>query len=378
MDNEMTGKKRNREEKEKMIYHKLNVPYKDDTEEDNLISYFLSQIQPEYEESLQYYFSFEGIADEIFVYCLWGHLPLIDGAIANFTRKIEIDEIANYVNFGKKEKVFNFFANIQCLLNVDADTVRKLTFFENGKYGFIFKGQKDYFLLMNIKSLDKFEFITKNSEYCQFWLIKIDDKDILDILNLEPMNENIVRLSKQIDEYKTIINERDESFQKERKEFNERINKILEQRDQQYQKLKDEYEELKTEKNDLIEQRKTENKFKMVKFKKFIGLKEYRDCFSIIEENNVISYEDLSVNEEDEDSSRSETKNLSTCIICYIRQRNILFERCGHCCICDICLKQCAHKMNKKLNKMEYFCPVCNTYVSKGEGFSITRKIFLS
>jgi hypothetical protein len=46
--------------------------------------------------------------------------------------------------------------------------------------------------------------------------------------------------------------------------------------------------------------------------------------------------------------------------------------------ICDICLKQCAHKMNKKLNKMEYFCPVCNTYVSKGEGFSITRKIFLS
>ena len=108
----MTGKKRNREEKEKMIYHKLNVPYKDDTEEDNLISYFLSQIQPEYEESLQYYFSFEGIADEIFVYCLWGHLPLIDGAIANFTRKIEIDEIANYVNFGKKEKVFNFFANV--------------------------------------------------------------------------------------------------------------------------------------------------------------------------------------------------------------------------------------------------------------------------
>ena len=305
-------------------------------------------------------------------------MPLIDGAIANFTRKIEIDEIANYVNFGKKEKVFNFFANIQCLLNVDADTVRKLTFFENGKYGFIFKGQKDYFLLMNIKSLDKFEFITKNSEYCQFWLIKIDDKDILDILNLEPMNENIVRLSKQIDEYKNIINERDESFQKERKEFNERINKILEQRDQQYQKLKEEYDVLKTEKNDLIEQRKTENKFKMVKFKKFIGLKEYRDCFSIIEENNVISYEDLSVNEEDEDSSRSETKNLSTCIICYIRQRNILFERCGHCCICDICLKQCAHKMNKKLNKMEYFCPVCNTYVSKGEGFSITRKIFLS
>ena len=102
MDNEMTGKKRNREEKEKMIYNKLNVPYKDDTEEDNLISYFLSQIQPEYEESLQYYFSFEGIADEIFVYCLWGHLPLIDGAIANFTRKIEIDEISNYVNFGKK------------------------------------------------------------------------------------------------------------------------------------------------------------------------------------------------------------------------------------------------------------------------------------
>ena len=378
MDHDMTGKKRNREDKEKMIYHKLNVPYKDDPEEDNLISYFLSQIQPEYEESLQYYFSFEGIADEIFVYCLWGHLPLVDGAIANFTRKIEIEEIANYVNFGKKEKVFNFFSNIQCLLNVDADTVRKLTFFENGKYGFIFKGHKDYFLLMNIKSLDKFDFITKNSEYCQLWLIKIDDKDILDILNLESMNENIVMLSKQINEYKNIINERDESFQKERKEFNERINKILEQRDQQYQKLKEEYDELKQEKNDLNEQRRIENKFKMVKFKKFVGLKEFRDCFSIIEENNVISYEDLSVNEEEEDSSRSEIKNLSTCIICYIRQRNILFEKCGHCCICDICLKQCANKMNKKLNKMEYFCPVCNTFVSKGEGYSTTRKIFLS
>mgnify|MGYP002626140776 CR=1 FL=1 len=374
----MTGKKRNREEKEKMIYNKLNVPYKDDTEEDNLISYFLSQIQPEYEEALQYYFSFEGITDEIFVYCLWGHLPLIDGAIANFTQKIEIDKVANYVNFRKKEKVFNFFANIQCLLNVDADTLRKLTFFENGKYGFICKGQKDYFLLMNIKSLDKFDFITKNSEYCQFWLIRIEDKDILDILKLESMNKTIVMLSKQIDEYKSIIKERDELFQKERKEFNERINKILDQRDQQYKKLKGEYDELKKEKNDIIEQRKNENKHKLIKIKKFLGLKVYRDCFSIIEENNVISYEDLSVNEEDEDSSRTENKNLGTCIICYVRQRNILFERCGHCCICDTCLEQCAHKMNKKTHKKEYFCPVCNTYVSKGEGYSTTRKIFLS
>ena len=385
MNFNIIGQKRNREKeienKEKQIYQRLNIPYKDDLEEDNYISYILSQIQPEYEESLQYCFLFDEYQEYIQVSCLWGNLPLIDGIIANFTRKIEIKEIAEYVNFGKRERVFNFFTNIQCLLNVDNDSLKKLSFFENGKFGFIFKGQKDYFLLINIKSLDEFDYMSKNSEYCQLWLIKIDDKNILNILNLKPMNETIVNLSKTIEEYKKTLDEKDSIFQKERREFNERINKIVKVKEQEYNILNEKYNKLFQEKNDLIEQIKNENKNRIKRVKKFIGLKTCKDYFSIIEENNVVSYEELSGNNNDEMYScedKSDYNNLAICVICFIRPRNILFEKCGHICICDECLDKCKRKVNKNSQKMEYFCPICNNQTKRDEGYSTTREIFLS
>ena len=163
---DMIGQKRNREEREKEVYQKLNVPYKE--EEEYLMSYILSQIQYEYTDPIQYYFSFGDISEDITVFCLWGNMPLFDGIILSFSQKIEMNEISNWVNFGRKRGVFDFFSNIQCLLNVDTETLRKMTFFENGKYGFICKGKKDYFLLMNIKSLDKFDYIDTYSNYCGY------------------------------------------------------------------------------------------------------------------------------------------------------------------------------------------------------------------
>ena len=66
-------------------------------------------------------------------------MGIVMPSIETFDKKVKMDDIASYVNFGKIDRVFDFFSNIQCLINVDNDTLRKLSFFENGKYGFIFK-----------------------------------------------------------------------------------------------------------------------------------------------------------------------------------------------------------------------------------------------
>ena len=382
MDMEVIGKKRYRDEQEKLIYQKLCIPYKD--EEENIISYILSQIKYEYTEAIQYYFKFGDIADDITASCLWGNIPLYDGVIASFTQKIKIIEIANWVNFGKKNRIFDFFTNIQCLLNVDNDNLRKLSVFENGEYGFIFKGKRDYFLLMNIKSLDKFDYITINNDYCQFWLIKIYDKDLLDILELKPMNEAAVNLSKKINEYKLSLKEKDSIFQKQIYEYNERTEKIVKQLNENYEKLKEDYEKISKENNELIEKIRNINKNKSIRVKKFLGLKIYEEeNFEFIVDNKVIDIEEFA-NENDYDNNEdksSENKHENNddyiCLICFERKRNILFEKCGHCCICEQCLQRIKHKMNKTFKKLEYFCPICNNE-NKKYGYSTIRKIYFS
>ena len=378
MLNNFMGKKRNRDSKEEMIYSKINTP---DMLE-SPINFFLSQIMKEYEEGISYYFSFDGFSKEdIIVSCIWGFLPVYEGAIANFNKKVKMEDIASYVNFGKIDRVFNFFSNIQCLINVDNDTLRKLSFFENGKYGFIFKGTKDYFLLMNIKSLDKFEYIDKNNDYCQFWLIKIDDYKILQLLDLKSMNNQILELSNKVEVFKSMMDERNKNFQKEREEYIDRIKKLMNDKDKEIQIIEEKYKNEKEQKEQLIEQFKNENKNRMKRVKKFIGLKTYKDCFSIIVENNVISFEELS-NHEEEDEEDKNSVNLEqyTCIICAIRPRNIFFEKCGHCCICQDCLQKCLHKFNRKTKKEEYFCPICNNETDKGENreYTETRLLYYS
>ena len=367
---DMIGQKRNREEREKEVYQKLNVPYKE--EEEYLMSYILSQIQYEYTDPIQYYFSFGDISEDITVFCLWGNMPLFDGIILSFSQKIEMNEISNWVNFGRKRGVFDFFSNIQCLLNVDTETLRKMIFFENGKYGFICKGKKDYFLLMNIKSLDKFDYIDTYSNYCQFWLIKLDDKNLLDILKLKPFNETVIKLSEQIEEFKNIIQQKDIILQKQISEYNDRVKLIIKQKNEDFKELLQQIAQLSKEKNELSE--KFEKKNKILKPKYFLGLKIYKDFFSIIEENNVISVEEM-VSDEEESSESNKKDDNTICLVCFKNQRNILFESCGHCCICSICLQQFEHKLNKKTNKMEYYCPICNLETKRER--TSTREIFL-
>lgn len=378
---DLIGKKRARNKNEELIYTKINTP---DILE-SPINYFLSQIIKEYDEGISYYFSFEGYTnDDIIVSCIWGNLPVYEGAIANFTQRVKIDDIASYINYGKLERIFDFFSNIQCLINVDNDTFKKLSFFENGKYGFIFKGKKDYFLLMNIKSLDKFEYIDKNNDYCQFWLIKIDDYKILQILNLKSTNKQIRELSNKIEEFKNIIEEKNKYFQIERQEYIDRIKKILKDKDKELQNIEEKYQKEVGEKENIIEQFKNENKNRVKRVRKFIGLKTYKECFSLLEENNVISFEELShkddQSEYDNDNSNYDNEERQyICILCAIRPRNVYFEKCGHCCICEKCLEKCLHKYNKKENIDEYFCPLCNTRTKKDDTlFSGIRKIFFA
>ena len=68
------------------------------------------------------------------------------------------------------------------------------------------------------------------------------------------------------------------------------------------------------------------------------------------------------------------------CILCAIRPRNIFFDKCGHCCVCENCLEKCLHKFNKKKKLNEYFCPICNNYTKNDEtsNYSGIRKLFYS
>ena len=375
---DMIGKKRKRDEQEKLIYKKLCIPYKE--EEENFISYILSQIKFEYSEAIHYYFKFGDIADDVTAFCLWGNIPLYDGIIASFTERIEISDIASWANFGKKQRIFDFFTNIQCLLNVDNDNLKKLSVFENGKYGFICKGKKDYFLLMNIKSLNKFDYITINNEYCQFWLIKIEKKELLDILNLKTINESVMKLSTKIKEFELIIKEKDSIIRNQINEYNERIDKIVKQQNENYEKLKEDNEKITKENNDLIEKIRNINKNKNIRVKKFLGLKIYENInFEYVVKYKVVDIEEFE-NESDENgpsADKSENSEDLNCIICFKRKRNILFEKCGHCCLCEECLRKTEHKIIKKTQKIVYSCPICNNETKNGE-FSTARNIYFS
>ena len=375
MDISLTGKKRNRSYNEDLKYSKINTPDMFESP----INYFLSQIIKEYDEGISYCFSFDGYSDDdIIVSCIWGFLPIYDGALANFTKKVKIEDIASYVNFGKIERVFQFFSNIQCLINVDNDTLKKLSFFENGKYGFIYRGAKDYYLMMNIKSLDKFDFIDKNNDYCQFWLIKIDDLKFLETLGLKSTNEKVLELSNKILELNNIIEEKNSYFQKERMEYNDRIKKLMKDKEKELELLEEKYNNEKKEKMDLIEQFKNENKNRIKRARKFLGLKTFKDCFSIIVENPVVSFEEVS-DHPIEEEKLNEKFECYTCMLCAIRPRNVFFDKCGHCCFCEECLEKCLHKFNKKKKISEYFCPICsNTQENKEENnnYSGIRKIF--
>ena len=383
MSSNLLGLKRERSDipSESQIYENMKTP---DISKDK-INYFLSQIKPMYDEGINYSFSFPDIKDKplenIIAICLWGYMPLNEGRILSFSKKIPMELIYKMTNSGKVDKTFDFFANIQCLFYLDQDSYKKLSFFEHGKYGFIFEGKKDYFLLMNIKSLDKFTFIEKNNDYCQFWLIKIDNKQILDKLGLSPKNKMVKELEKKICEFKNIIDEKEKSFEGERIEYNNRISKIIKDKERELEDLKKKFNEELEEKNEIIQKFKSEKINSIKRPKKFVGLKTFSEGFFIKDETNVISYEELE-NEDSEGKNDKEKEALNTqdfsCILCCIRTRNIFFDRCQHCCICEQCLEKCYHKFNKKTQKDEYFCPICNNSTQKDDKSSYTenKKIF--
>ena len=381
MSSKLIGLKRERNdiplESESKIYEKMKTP---DISTDK-INYFLSQIKPMYEEGINYSFSFPDIIDKplgnIIAICLWGYMPLYEGRVLSFSKKIPMELIYRWTNYGKVDRTFEFFSNIQCLFYVDLDSYKKLSFFEHGRYGFIFEGKKDYFLLMNIKSLEKFAFIEKNNDYCQFWLIKIDDKQLLDKLGLSPKIQIVNEMEKKISEYKKIIDDSKKYFENERKEYIDRINKIIIDKDNEREDLKEKYNKELDEKNDLIEKYKSEKINNVKRAKKFLGLQQITaESMFIKDETNVISYEEI---EDDNKEEKDALPNQDfSCILCCIRERNIFFDKCQHCCICEQCLEKCYHKFNKKTQKDEYFCPICNNQTQKDDKNSYTevKKIF--
>ena len=373
MNVNLIGIKRERDNKESKIYEKIKTP---DISTDK-INYFLSQIKSEYEEGINYSFSFQDkLEEDIVAICLWGCTPLYEGRILNFTKQVKIEQIAKWANMGGIDKTFDFFANIQSLFYIDKDTNKKLAFFEEGKYGYIYEGQKDYYLIIHIKSLKKFNYIDKNNEYCQYWLLKITDKHLLKMLDLKHKNPEVNAMEKELSQYNKIIEEKDRYFEGERKEYVDRINKLIKDKEKECLMLKEKYDKDINEKIDLIEKFKLDKINKMKRAKKFIGLKIISEslCIKKEEQNNIVSIEEFE-NEEKEDDSFS--KEDFFCILCCIRRRDIFFDKCHHCCICEQCLEKCYHKFNKKTKQNEYFCPVCNNDTQKDDkdSFTETKKI---
>ena len=373
MNVNLIGIKRERDNKESKIYEKIKTP---DISTDK-INYFLSQIKSEYEEGINYSFSFQDkLEEDIVAICLWGCTPLYEGRILNFTKQVKIEQIAKWANMGGIDKTFDFFANIQSLFYIDKDTNKKLAFFDEGKYGYIYEGQKDYYLIIHIKSLKKFNYIDKNNEYCQYWLLKITDKHLLKMLDLKHKNPEVNAMEKELSQYNKIIEEKDRYFEGERKEYVDIINKLIKDKEKECLMLKEKYDKDINEKIDLIEKFKLDKINKMKRAKKFIGLKIISEslCIKKEEQNNIVSIEEFE-NEEKEDDSFS--KEDFFCILCCIRRRDIFFDKCHHCCICEQCLEKCYHKFNKKTKQNEYFCPVCNNDTQKDDkdSFTETKKI---
>ena len=150
---------------------------------------------------------------------------------------MQIEQIAKWANMGGINKTFDFFANIQSLFYIDKDTNKKLAFFDEGKYGYIYEGKKDYFLIIHIKSLKKFNYIDKNNEYCQYWLLKITDKHLLKMLDLKHKNPEVNAMEKELSQYNKIIEEKDRYFEGERKEYVDRINKLIKDKEKDIKDL---------------------------------------------------------------------------------------------------------------------------------------------
>ena len=379
MNSKLIGLKRSRLdielETESKIYEKMKTP---DISTEK-INYFLSQIKSEYEQGINYTFSFSDddkkLSDNIIAVCLWGHIYLKEGRIFAFNKKVPIDFIAQWANFGKMERTFDFFANIECLFNIDKDTMKKMSFFEDGKYGFIYEGIKDYYLIINIKSLNKFNYIDKNNEYCQYWMIKLDDQLLLDKFGLKSKNSTVNQLEQKIKDLKDIIIKKENLFEDERKEYNDRINKIIAGHEKELEDLKNKYDKEIYDKDSKIEEYKLDKINSIKRCKKFVGLEESQgDYFHIKDENNVISFEEVENDDKDDKDDKNSENNIDLhCILCCINIRNIFFDRCHHCCICDQCLEKCFHKFNKKTKQNEYFRPICNNDTQKDDNSSYTE-----
>ena len=369
MNSNLIGNKRNRDKKESEIYDKMKTP---DISTDKL-NYFLSQIKSEYEEGINYSFSFENkLKENIIAICLWGYLPLYEGRVLNFTKQVKIDQIAKWANMGGVDRTFEFFSNIQSLFYIDNDNYKKLSFFEDGKYGFIFEGKNDYFLIMNIKSLKKFNYIDKNSDYCKFWILKMTDIQLIKLLGLDLKDSLAKDLSNKVKEYQKKLEEKDQCIQGERLEYVDRINKLIKDKEVECEMLKKKFNQQLDEQKEIIEKYKSAKIKNITRPKKFIGLKEISYSFCIKDEqeqNIVLSFQDFD-NEDKEDENI--TKQDFSCILCCIRVRNIFFDRCHHCCICEQCLEKCYHKFNKKTKQNEYFCPICNNDTQRDDKDSFT------
>ena len=181
-------------------------------------------------------------------------------------------------------------------------------------------------------------------------------------------------MEKMITDLKNIIEEKENNFENERKEYVDRINKIINDKEAEIEELKKKYNEELKQQKDLIEKYKSDRFSNVKRAKKFLGLKVISDGFFIKDQSNVISYESLEDGNKDSKEDKDNIINQDfSCILCCIRVRNIFFDNCHHCCICEQCLEKCYYKLNRKTNQKEYFCPICNNNTEKGEQNSYTE-----
>ena len=89
--------------------------------------------------------------------------------------------------------------------------------------------------------MKKFNYIDKNNEYCQYWLLKITDKHLLKMLDLKHKNPEVNAMEKELSQYNKIIEEKDRYFEGERKEYVDRINKLIKDKEKEFQLIQIEF-----------------------------------------------------------------------------------------------------------------------------------------
>lgn len=330
--------------------------------------YILNIISNTFEKGIPYLMQFPNHSGKHCFISLCGYIPLYIGSVIKFTKEISIPDLGHVVIINNLNQ--DFFYNIISVFHVEDEDYGKLPNFNNGKIGYIYEGERDILLLIHNKGLDFFEKMEKIDDYTQFMLIKIINPNILNFLNIKLKIPELKDAFDKIEKYEKKIDDLKIEHQNEKISLINKNNKEQSIIKEEFIKKEEQYKKIIQKQKEELQEAINDNKKQPITPSKiFRKLEIYRPpniCYLYDNKNeDIISLSNqspMNINENDKDDF--------LCFICFVNMRNIVFVKCGHCCICEECLNKFLHKDYGDVKKNLYFCPMCNkneTQTGKGD-----------